>query len=94
MQKELSENYRATAKRCEARLAPVGDAWSQVRKDHPELGKQLYRNDGSHPSAKGVYLAACVFYVSIFEKSPEKIEFDRGVSEDEKQVILKALRDR
>ncbi|MGB1248246.1 MAG: T9SS type A sorting domain-containing protein, partial [Chitinophagales bacterium] len=29
----------------------------------------LYTNDGSHPSAAGSYLAACVFYSSMYRKS-------------------------
>ena len=63
-----------------------------VRKEYPKLGKDLYKKDGSHPSAKGAYLAACVFYATIFEKSPEKIGFTGGLSEDERRVILQALK--
>ena len=92
MQKKLSKNYLSAAKRCKARLAPVGDTWSLVRKENPTLGKELYKKDGSHPSAKGAYLAACVFYATIFEKSPEKIGFTGGLSEDERRVILQALK--
>ena len=94
MQKVLSKNYRDAAKRCGARLAPVGEVWARVRKSNPELGKELYRKDGSHPSAKGAYLAACVFYATIFEKSPDKIEFKDGVSDDERKAILKAIQDK
>ena len=92
MQKKLSKNYLSAAKRCKARLAPVGDTWSLVRKENPKLGRELYRKDGSHPSAKGAYLAACVFYATIFEKSPGKVGFAGGLSEDERRVVSEALK--
>ena len=92
MQKKLSKNYISVAKRCKARLAPVGDTWSLVRKENPELGRGLYKKDGSHPSFKGAFLAACVFYATIFEKSPEKIAFASGLSDNERSVILQALK--
>lgn len=92
MQKKLSKSYLSAAKRCKARLAPVGDTWSLVRKENPKLGKELYRKDGSHPSAKGAYLAACVFYATIFEKSPGKVGFTGELSEDERRVVFEALK--
>jgi len=92
MQKKLSKSYSSVAKRCKARLAPVGETWAGVRKANPGLGRELYKKDGSHPSAKGAYLAACVFYSTIFKKSPEKIEFTGGLSQEERSVILKALK--
>ena len=92
MQNKLSKNYLSAAKRCMARLAPVGDTWSLVRKENRKLGRELYRKDGSHPSAKGAYLAACVFYATIFETSPGKVGFTGGLSEDERRVILQSLK--
>lgn len=91
MQKSLSDNYTSTAKRCDALLASVGDTWARVRKADAELGKALYKGDGSHPSAKGAFLAACVFYQTIFEKSPKSIEFTGDLTSDEVALILKAL---
>ena len=92
MQKALSESYASVAKKCDAILAPVGDTWATVRNANSKLGAALYKGDGSHPSAKGAYLAACVFYSAIFEQSPEKIEFEGDVTEAEAAVILEALR--
>jgi hypothetical protein len=43
-----------------AKLVPVGEAFRDVRVHHPTI--ELYQADGSHPSAAGTYLAACVFY--------------------------------
>jgi hypothetical protein len=30
----------------------------------------LYAEDGSHPTAAGSYLSACVFFVSLFDQRP------------------------
>jgi hypothetical protein len=91
MQKALSTSYRSTAKQCDAILAPVGDTWARVRAADANLGKALYKGDGSHPSGKGAYLAACVLYAAIFEESPKTIPFKDGVSEQEAKVILEAV---
>jgi len=67
MQTQLDESYGKLATESVAELAPVGQAWSTVRQIHPEI--ELYQSDGSHPSAEGTYLAACVFYETLFKKS-------------------------
>lgn len=67
MQWRLSKNYAELARRNSALLAPVGHAWSRIRKEHPEI--DLYAGDGVHPSLQGSYLAACVFYAALFRKS-------------------------
>jgi hypothetical protein len=66
MQDRLTAAYRAAGDRNGVPVAPVGEAWRRVRAANPSLGKQLYRKDGSHPSAKGAFLAACVLTATIF----------------------------
>jgi len=46
-------------------LAPAGEAWQLARQTHPEIN--LYADD-RHPSTAGTYLAACVFYITLFNK--------------------------
>jgi hypothetical protein len=41
-------------------------AWERVRRERPEL--ELYGEDGHHPGPAGTYLAACVFYASLFHQ--------------------------
>ena len=60
----LSEATGAISREIEALVAPVGDVWKAVLEEEPGLG--LYDKDGSHPSALGNYLAACVFYATLF----------------------------
>ena len=65
-------------------LIPVGRAWQKVVTDRPEL--ELYNADGSHPSALGSYLAACVIFAHIFETSPVGSSFDLGLGEQAKYL--------
>lgn len=67
MQQRLRESYLEMATNLDEAVAPVGMAWKKTRTDHPTI--DLYVADGSHPSYEGSYLAACVFYTSIFRKS-------------------------
>ena len=50
---------------------------------NPELGRELYKGDGSHPSAKGAYLAACCFYASLTGGDPRAVMFEGGLSAEE-----------
>jgi len=50
-----------------ATISPVGVSWKNVRDSFPTI--QLYAGDGSHPNIYGSYLAACVFYSTIYQKS-------------------------
>ena len=68
-QAQLTEAYQKIAKELDAILAPVGIAWENALKQNPRLA--LHNLDKSHPSPMGSYLAACVFYATIYGKSPE-----------------------
>tara|TARA_Y100000782_G_scaffold115483_1_gene159033 strand:+ start:4102 stop:5373 length:1272 start_codon:yes stop_codon:yes gene_type:complete len=67
MQQRLRESYLEMADSNKATVAPVGVAWKNVRDSFPTI--ELYQVDESHPSLNGSYLAACVFYCTIFQKS-------------------------
>ncbi|MEM8702407.1 MAG: DUF4886 domain-containing protein [Pseudomonadota bacterium] len=77
MQDRTNATYRKMAKHNNALLAPVGEVWAQMRADHP--GVELYV-DERHPSVAGTYLAACVFFTTLFSQScasdfvPEALE--------------------
>jgi len=45
---------------------PVGPAWQRAQQALPAL--ELYEDDGSHPTAAGTFLAACVFHHVLFGK--------------------------
>ncbi len=65
----ITKAYLELAKEVKGQLAPVGNAWEAALKQNSKL--TLHEKDLKHPNAKGTYLAACVFYATIFGKSPE-----------------------
>ncbi len=60
--------YFDIATELNAAVAPVGIAWKKALAADPSL--VLHQADKSHPNAQGSYLAACVFYATLFDKSP------------------------
>ena len=59
--------YDQLARAIGATVVPVGDAWLQLMTARPDLA--LYQDDGSHPTAIGTYLAACVFHNLLHNQS-------------------------
>ena len=89
MQTEINRGYTQLAQRVGAGVAPVGPAWATVTRDHPEI--ELWDSDGSHPKPAGTYLAACVFYATIFGVSPRGLPYvPRFVTRDEATVLQSA----
>ncbi|MEO0978322.1 MAG: DUF4886 domain-containing protein [Pseudomonadota bacterium] len=66
MQERTNATYRRMAKDNNAMLAPVGEVWARMRAAHPSI--ELYV-DERHPSVAGTYLAACVFFTTMFSQS-------------------------
>jgi hypothetical protein len=60
--------YYDLARELGARVAPVGIAWKRALAADPKL--VLHQPDQSHPNPAGSYLAACVFYAALLDKSP------------------------
>jgi len=67
MQGRLRESYMLFKDSFMTSVAPIGVAWKSFRNNFPLI--DLYSPDESHPSLHGSYLAACVFYSSIFKKT-------------------------
>lgn len=67
-QAQLTQAVREIALETGARVVPVGTVWHAALARNPEL--PLYADDGSHPTATGSYLAACVFLVALFGRRP------------------------
>jgi hypothetical protein len=72
MQSAVDDGYLTVAHEVHAAIAPVGYAWAATLKRERSADRHagLWRPDGSHPTARGTYLAACVFYAAIFDESP------------------------
>jgi len=68
-QAAISQAYLDLSKELQDGIAPVGKAWQAALQADPNLRLHLF--DGKHPNATGTYLAACVFYATIYHVSPE-----------------------
>jgi hypothetical protein len=68
MQDPITATYTRAAEEIDAILAPVGPAWRRALAARPQL--ILHTDDRSHPTKLGTYLAACVFYATLYEESP------------------------
>jgi hypothetical protein len=81
MQSAIDDAYLAIAAEQRVAVAPVGYAWSALLGQ--ETPAALWQGDGSHPTAAGTYLAACVFYATIFRESPKGLGYRSSLSADE-----------
>ena len=85
MQQGLRDNYVTLAEANDAYVSPVGVAWKQVRDTHPFIN--LYNPDESHPSVEGTYLAACVFYCTLFQQSCAGASFVSSLQPDTAAIL-------
>jgi hypothetical protein len=85
MQAAVDQGYLAIAAQLRIPIAPVGDAWQSVVDQQPGAG--LWQDDGVHPTTAGTYLAACVFYASIFGRSPVGLAYDNGLPAAEAAML-------
>jgi hypothetical protein len=88
MNGRLRDAYLRIADSANAAVSPVAVAWKYVRDNHPNIN--LYQQDGSHPSLEGSYLAACVFYTSLFHKSSVGSTYNPGI-DPSNATILQAV---
>lgn len=84
MQERLITSYLEMAYDNDALCAPVGMAWREIRKTHPEL--QLYKPDCSHPSPLGSYLIANVIYTTMFP-TPYQTGFAPDIAPSTAEII-------
>jgi PKD repeat protein len=85
MNERLRDAYLRIAENANASVAAAGPAWKYVRDNHPSIN--LFSTDGSHPSFAGTYLNACVFYSSLYHKSPEGANFIGSLDQATAQTL-------
>ncbi len=81
MQDSLKSAYSEISSMLNAVLCPVGEAWRKARMLQP--GIDLWESDESHPTIKGTYLAACVFYAKLFNANPVGLNYTGGLLQPE-----------
>jgi len=80
MQARLRESYLQMGLDNSATVAPCGIAWKNSMTADTDSSINLYTGDNSHPSQAGTYLNACVFYATIFRKSPVGYSYLGGLT--------------
>lgn len=68
-QETVGKAYLDLGTELKARVAPVGLAWAKALTADQQ--RELHQADKSHPNPTGTYLAACVFYATLYGQSPE-----------------------
>ena len=95
-QDRIASAVEEVAAEVDALVVPVGPAWQAALAE--DSGLALYTDDGSHPTALGSYLAACVFHVSLFGEAPtgfavsDALRLDRSVAARLQVVASEASR--
>ena len=88
-QAAITGAYAAIAAEIGAALVPVGPAWEAFMRRCP--GATLHDRDLSHPSPAGSYLAACVFYATLFGRTPEGLPLLVGGLEAADAALMQAV---
>jgi hypothetical protein len=81
MQESLSSAYTEISNELSALLCPVGNAWSLAKQIDSLV--DLWQSDNSHPTLKGSYLTACVFYCVFFDSSPVGLSYTGGLTQED-----------
>jgi hypothetical protein len=81
MQESVRVAYESIATELSATLCPVGMAWKRARTIDSMV--DLWAEDNYHPTLKGSYLAACVFYSVFFNSSPLGLSYYAGLSPED-----------
>jgi len=69
-QTAIDRSYRRIAAELDATVVPVGAAFQKAYAAMPDAA--LHAPDGIHPGAMGTWLAAYVFYATLFGQLPER----------------------
>lgn len=88
MQNRLRDSYKLFADTVNDLMAPVGEAFRKVISTNTLIN--LYQSDDSHPSLEGSYLAACVFYETLFQRSVLSNTYNPGISSTTLSILNQA----
>lgn len=85
MQTAVDQGYLTIANEQGAPVAPVGYAWQTLLAQ--TTPSDLWQSDGIHPTSRGTYLAACVFYAAIFRASPKGLTYHSDLSDADAATV-------
>lgn len=90
-QLNINVGTKLYAERADLMIAPLGQAWSYVRAERPDL--ELYHADEQHPSYAGSYLGAAVYYAAIFQQAADTLNY-KGMSDSTTAAYLRQVASR
>ena len=76
----LDSAYTGIGRELGARVAPVGRAFARVTRERPDIALRMV--DEKHPTLAGTYLAACVFYAVLHDKTPAGMNYAAGLDRE------------
>ena len=79
MTAQLATEFGHLGKKLDVMVIPVGLAFGRAM--DTINGVVLHDPDTKHPSLAGTYLAAAVFYASLYGKSPVPLDYNAGLDE-------------
>ncbi|MCA9402195.1 MAG: hypothetical protein KC897_00305 [Candidatus Omnitrophica bacterium] len=85
MQKALTDSYRKAAEHSEIMIAPVGEAMRRALNN--DKGIVLFFSDGQTPTLAGTYLAACVIYATLYQRSPFGSSYTAGLKPEQARFL-------
>jgi hypothetical protein len=89
MQQSAYDNTLAWTDSLGLTVAPVGWAFRRIMLDEPPL-HYLFEEDYNHPSVRGSYLMACVFYGVLFGEPSQGLDFHAGLEPAEAEYLQAA----
>lgn len=83
---EIVAAHKTIAKQLNATVAPVGIALDRSLRRRPQMA--MLGMDKEHESVHGTYLASCVIYATLFNKSPKGVSYwPYGITKPEARYL-------
>jgi hypothetical protein len=88
-QRAITTAYESIGRELGATVVPAGVAWERFLRKHDQ--PPLHDRDGSHPTAAGTYLVACVFFATLFKHPSGGLATEvPGLTDAEVRLLQKA----
>jgi len=92
MYKGLKKNYRTLSKQNDFPILASGDAFYSAYKKNNEINLWTEK-DRFHANENGCYLAGCVWFGELFNRSPEEVKYAPEEISEETAVYLRKIAD-
>ncbi len=81
MTAQLDTAYTAVGRELDAEVVPVGLAFETVTSERPDIA--LRTADAKHPTLAGTYLAACTFFATLHQSTPEGLSYTADLTPED-----------